>query len=82
MLAEGIDPDDVTAGLRLWHDHGKLGPNALPSLVHQAMNAPPPPSNVVALRPSEPAQSTADRKVNAGLRLAAKYDAIGEEATP
>ena len=38
MLAEGIDPADVRAGLVAWHAKG-LHPSTLPSVVNEIMNA-------------------------------------------
>lgn len=43
IVNDEIDPEDVRAGLALWH--AKAGhPNALPSFVNEAMNRPPPTS--------------------------------------
>jgi len=49
MLEEGIDPDDIRAGLRVWADKG-LHPSALPSVVNEVMNAAP---TRVPVRPAE-----------------------------
>ncbi len=38
MLDEGVDPDDIRAGITAWSAKG-LHPSALPSVVNQAMNA-------------------------------------------
>lgn len=40
MLAEGIDPDDIRAGLAKFREKGDLHPSTLSSLVNAAMNAP------------------------------------------
>ena len=40
MLAEGIDVDDIRAGLDLWREKG-LNPSALPGIVNQVQNARP-----------------------------------------
>lgn len=39
MLEEGIDPDDVQAGLSEWAMRGNLHPATLPSLVNEMMNS-------------------------------------------
>lgn len=38
MLAEGIDPADIAAGLEAWATRGK-DPSVLPSIVNEVMNA-------------------------------------------
>ena len=41
LLAEGIDPDAVEAGLAAWHSRG-LHPSTLPSVVNEILNPPRP----------------------------------------
>lgn len=64
MLAEGIDAADVRTGLAHWHQRG-LDPSTLPSVVNELMNA----------SPSKGRASTTDQRVQAGLELAARYEA-------
>lgn len=40
MLEEGVDPDDVRAGLLEWARKGNLHPATLPSVVNEVMNRP------------------------------------------
>ena len=64
MLAEGIDPGDVRAGLVAWHAKG-LHPSTLPSVVNEVMNA-------GAARPRASPnghRSTTDDRVQAALAL-------------
>lgn len=70
LLAEGIDPTDVTEGVRLWQRRG-LHPSTLPSIVNQVMNSPREPSNVVALR-QDRRPSTTDQRVADALALGAE----------
>jgi hypothetical protein len=65
LLDEGVDYQDVRRGLAAWHTKG-LHPATLPSVVNEAMNG----------RNGAPDVPTTTRKVNAGLALAAKYDAM------
>lgn len=78
LLEEGIDPDDVRAGLALWMRKGSA-PSAIPSFVNEAMNTQP-------LRPAAGAEnvldfpgrrpmSTADRRAGAAFDLAAELAA-------
>jgi hypothetical protein len=77
LLAEGIDPADVTEGVRLWQRKG-LHPTTLPSVVNQIMNTPrDQPSNVIAL-PQDRRPSTTDQRVADALALGAQ---LAREAT-
>lgn len=60
MLADGIDPTDVSRGLDLWRRRG-LDPSTLPSVVNQVMNA-------VAGRPRNQ-QETEDQFDRAARRI-------------
>lgn len=59
LLAEGIDPGQVRAGLAAWHSKS-LHPSTLPSIVNEVMNG-------------TPKAATTDQRVAAGLALAARY---------
>ncbi|MBZ6290344.1 hypothetical protein KVH30_02000 [Streptomyces olivaceus] len=79
LLDEGIDADDIRAGLSLWLRKGSA-PSAIPSFVNQAMNAQP--QRLAAAAGAEnvldfPAgrQSTADRRAGAAFDLAAELAA-------
>jgi hypothetical protein len=74
MLAEGIDPADIRAGLAAWHTKN-LHPSTLPSVVHEAMNRPatsagPPPGA------RRSARSTTDERMAQAQALKAKFRAI------
>jgi len=60
MLAEGIDPADVRAGIAAWARKGK-DPSVLPSIVNEVMNAAP-----SWAAPARPRPSTTDAAVAAG----------------
>ena len=42
LLDEGIDPDEIRAGLRLMRSRPRTGPGLLPDLVHEARTSPQP----------------------------------------
>lgn len=63
LLDEGIDANDVRAGLAKWHQRG-LHPSVLPSVVNEVMNATP------AAR-----RSTTDERVAGWLAIGAEYAA-------
>lgn len=67
MLGEGIDPDDVRAGLAAWHQKG-LHPSALASVVNELMNG--------GRSRASPRQSTTDARFNAGLALGEQFDRL------
>jgi hypothetical protein len=77
MLAEGVDPGDVRAGLDAWHHKG-VHPSVLPSIVNELMNASP--------TRASPRPSTSDLRarqaLDAGDRVQARIDAQALEATP
>jgi hypothetical protein len=78
-LGEGQDPADVAEALRRWQERGKLGPAALPSVIHEVANGPTTGSNGTGQRRS----TTDDRVAQAlevGRRLQAAHDqkAIGQ----
>jgi len=73
MLAEGIDPADVRAGLAAWHVKG-LHPSTLPSVVNELMNASP------AQARASPNGSTADRRVASNATVVDFFEA--KEITP
>ena len=84
LLAEGIDPDDVRAGLALWMRKG-LHPSTLPSVVNEAMNTPRQhlpaaagAENVLHL-PAARRPSITDQRVAEGMALADRLAA--EEGT-
>lgn len=56
LLDDGIDPDDIRAGLALWTAKG-LSPSVLPSVVNEIMNARPAQLRIV---PDTPALTTVD----------------------
>ncbi len=60
LLAEGVDPVDVRAGLAAWHHKG-VHPSVLPSMVNEVMNASP----TARARPS-----TTNSRVDVALALA------------
>jgi hypothetical protein len=66
MLEEGIDPDDIRAGIRTWADKG-LHPSALPSVVNEVMNARPQLRAVGGGRPARVPTTT--QRVNEALAL-------------
>lgn len=71
LLAEGIAPDDIRAGLARWMAKGSA-PSAIPAFVNEAMNA----GTVVPLRaPSQPRPSTTDQRVAAALELGRQMQA-------
>ncbi|MFE2047931.1 hypothetical protein ACFXAS_05450 [Streptomyces sp. NPDC059459] len=79
LLDEGIDADDIRAGLSLWLRKGSA-PSAIPSFVNQAMNAQP--QRLAAAAGAENVldfptgrQSTADRRAGAAFDLAAELAA-------
>lgn len=75
-LSDGQDPDDIDEALTLWQRKGNLGPNALPSLIHEIANRHP--SNVLALpasRASPARESTTDARVRQGAALTAQLEA-------
>ena len=84
LLAEGIDPDDVRAGLALWMRKG-LHPSTLPSVVNEAMNTPRQhlpaaagaEGNVLPLRTSRQQQETDDLFDRAMARAIARDAAQG-----
>lgn len=82
-LRVGTDDTDVAEALRLWQTRGDLGPNALPSLIHQLDAAVPDggeAGNVVALRrPRAPDRrpSTTDDRVQGWLDLGVQLAAEG-----
>lgn len=53
LLAEGINPDHIRSGLTRHRAKG-LHPSTLPSLVHEAMNAPTAPNAGLARPGSRP----------------------------
>jgi len=65
LLAEGIDPVDVRAGLAAWHRKG-IHPSTLPSVVNEVMNAAP--------ARASPKPSTTDSRVASALDIAAEYE--------
>ncbi|XVV06316.1 hypothetical protein ACQPW3_13370 [Actinosynnema sp. CA-248983] len=67
LLGEGIAPDDVGAGLRLWAGK-RLGVGLLPELVGEAMRAP----TIEAARLTAQ-RSRSDDRVGAAFALAARY---------
>ncbi|MEU7525484.1 hypothetical protein AB0A74_07110 [Saccharothrix sp. NPDC042600] len=67
LLGEGIAPDDVGAGLRLWAGK-RLGVGLLPELVGEAMRAP----TIEAARLAAH-RSRGDDRVGAAFALAARY---------
>jgi hypothetical protein len=71
LLDEGIDPNDIRAGLARWMRRGSA-PSAIPSFVNEAMNAAPPAvgSNVVQLSSGQPLTGT-DATVAGWAALAA-----------
>lgn len=69
MLSEGIDPADIRRGFALWHSKG-LHPSALPSVVNEAMNAPP--------SRSSPKPSTTDQRVAQALEAGRAVQAMIE----
>lgn len=80
LLDDGIDPDDIRAGMARWMAKG-LHPATLPSVVNEVMNAAPPSaSNVIALPTGQPRPSTADQRAGAAFALAAQLRA--QEGTP
>jgi hypothetical protein len=80
LLDEGIDPDDVRAGLARWMRKGSA-PSAIPSFVNEAMNAAPqqPGSNVLHLPTGQPLTGT-DAKVAGWMALAAQLRQEGDPA--
>lgn len=70
MLAEGIDPADVRAGLATWHQKG-LSPAALPSVVNELMNAAP-----ARASPNGRRASTTDSRVDAAMDLASQLERL------
>lgn len=71
MLDEGIDPDGIREGLRLWASKG-LHPSTLPSVVNEVMNAAP------ATRPRAATRSTTDDRVAAIQALKGQPSSTGE----
>lgn len=70
LLDEGIDPDDIRAGLARWMRKGSA-PSAIPSFVNEAMNAAPQPfgTNVIPL-PNGQSLTGTDARVAGWLALA------------
>ena len=54
LLAEGIDPDAIEAGLAAWHAKG-LHPSTLPSVVNEVLNPPRPQPNRRRVSPGDQA---------------------------
>ncbi|QIJ61449.1 hypothetical protein [Streptomyces sp. JB150] len=80
LLDEGIDPDDVRAGLARWMRKGSA-PSSIPSFVNEAMNAVPQQlgGNVVHLPSGQPLVGT-DAKVAGWAALAAQLRQEGDPA--
>lgn len=67
MLSEGIDPDDIRAGIQVWAEKG-LSPAVLPSVVNEVMNRPAAPT-LRAVNGGAPQQGTSTQRANAFLAL-------------
>lgn len=68
MLGEGIDPDDIRAGLRVWADKG-LSPAVLPSVVNEVMNSSAVPTLRAVGGNGAPTQGTSSQRAGAFLAL-------------
>ncbi|MFI8942684.1 hypothetical protein [Streptomyces syringium] len=80
LLEEGIDPDDIRAGLARWMAKGSA-PSAIPSFVNEAMNAHPVAvANVVHLQTGQPLVGT-DAKVAAHSALTEQLRALEARET-
>ncbi|MER6098399.1 hypothetical protein ABT154_21575 [Streptomyces sp. NPDC001728] len=79
LLDEGIEPDDIRAGLSRWMHKGSA-PSAIPSFVNEAMNAAPQPAaNVFRLPTGQPLVGT-DAKAAGWLALAEQLRQEGDPA--
>ncbi|GHG15410.1 hypothetical protein ACFFSH_39395 [Streptomyces filamentosus] len=79
LLDEGIEPDDIRAGLSRWMSKGSA-PSAIPSFVNEAMNASPQrTANVFQLPTGQPLVGT-DAKVAGWLALAEQLRQEGDPA--
>jgi hypothetical protein len=72
LLGEGIDPDDIRAGLARWMAKGSA-PSAIPSFVNEVMNAAKPGGNVFQLPNGQPLTGT-DATVAGWAALADSFD--------
>ncbi|MFC8009106.1 hypothetical protein [Streptomyces cinereoruber] len=79
LIDEGIDPDDIRAGLSRWMHKGSA-PSAIPSFVNEAMNATPQSSGNVFRLPTGQSLTGTDAKVAGWLALAEQLRQEGDPA--